>query len=440
MNTPTQLPVTVLSGFLGAGKTTVLNHILNNREGLRVAVIVNDMSEINIDAQLVQGSAALSRVDERLVELSNGCICCTLRDDLLHEVAQLAREGRFDYLLIEASGMSEPLPIATTFALPDAAGRVLGEIARLDTTVTVVDAAHWLETYQSTQGGSSSNGNGSGEQDAIPLAALLVEQVEFADVIIINKIDIATAAQIAQLEGLLRRLNGNARILKASYGQVPVSDLLNTGAFDFDRVSLIPTWTNAGQHADGHIHDHAHDVHAHIGEYGVSSFVFRARRPFHPARLADFIQGDLMDDVLRSKGTIWLATRPEDTILWSQAGSELVLDLVGTWWADTPLDDWPDDPTERATITAVWHESIGDRRQELVFIGLHMDHAPMIAALEACLLTDAELDAGPDAWRDYEDPFPEWDYAFEDGTDDDTLLFLPPDLLARLDDNNNEDN
>lgn len=439
LNTQTQLPVTVLSGFLGSGKTTVLNHILNNREGLRVAVIVNDMSEVNIDAQLVQGNAALSRVDERLVEMSNGCICCTLRDDLLQEVAQLAREGRFDYLLIEASGMSEPLPIATTFTLPDAAGNALGEIARLDTTVTVVDAAHWLSNYQENQ----DNGSGDHESDDIPLAALLVEQVEFADVIVINKIDIASEEQIAQLESLLRRLNGNARILKTTFGQVPVSDLLNTGAFDFDRVSLIPTWTDADQHEDAHDHDHTHehdhdhahdhDVNAHIGEYGVSSFVFRARRPFHPLRLSEFIQGDLMDTVLRSKGTIWLATRPEDTILWSQAGTELVFDLVGTWWADTPVDDWPDDPDERATITNVWEDPHGDRRQELVFIGLHMEHAPMIAELDACLLTDQELAAGIDTWLDFEDPFPEWEGYPYDDEDEDGLLFLSPDLLARLD-------
>ncbi len=390
-----KLPVTVLAGFLGAGKTTVLNHILNNREGLRVAVIVNDMSEVNIDAQLVQGSAALSRLEERLVELTNGCICCTLRDDLLEEVARLAREGRFDYLLIEASGMSEPLPIALIFTLADAAGQALSAIARLDTTVTVVDAAQWLKLYRSHQSADPA------DPQAPSLATLLAEQVEFADVIVVNKTDLATPEQLAQLESVLRRLNSGARLLRAQYGRVPIAELLNTRAFDFDRVSLIPTWTDAEHHE--------HADHDHVAEYGVSSFVFRARRPFHPARLADFVQSDLMDAVLRSKGTIWLASRPQDTILWSQAGDELALELVGTWWADTPRDAWPQDPAERATIEAAWQAPYGDRRQELVFIGLHMPHAPIVARLEACLLTDEELALGPEGWRAFEDPFPAWE-------------------------------
>ncbi|MCD4685920.1 MAG: GTP-binding protein [Anaerolineae bacterium] len=437
-----QLPVTVLSGFLGAGKTTVLNYILNNRAGLRVAVIVNDMSEINIDAQLVQGGAALSRVDERLVEMTNGCICCTLRDDLLHEVAKLAREGRFDYLLIEASGMSEPLPIATTFALPDeSGGRALSSIARLDTTVTVADAAQWMTQYTAYQRDDATDADEDGD---IPLATLLIEQVEFADVIIINKIDLATEAQVGQLEHVLRRLNGRARILKATRGQVPVEAMLNTGAFDFGYVSLIPTWTDAAQHDHAHDHDHdhgghAHDVQAHIGEYGVSSFVFRARRPFHPARLSDFVQSDLMDAVLRSKGTLWLATRPGDTILWSQAGDELTLDLVGTWWADTPRDDWPDDAEERATISAVWQDPHGDRRQELVFIGLHMDHAAITAQLNACLLTNAEITQGRAVWADYDDPFPAWDDDMFGTEDDELALFISPAMLDRLHDNDEDE-
>ncbi|HML24175.1 MAG TPA: GTP-binding protein [Aggregatilinea sp.] len=395
---PEQLPVTVLSGFLGAGKTTVLNHILNNREGLRVAVIVNDMSEINVDAQLIRGEGSLSRVDEKLVELTNGCICCSLREDLLEEVARLAREGRFDYLLIEASGVSEPMPIAATFTFPDGMGRALSDFARLDTTVTVVSASNWLKDYQSRED-VQDRGLGMNPDDDRSIVDLLVEQVEFADVIVMNKIDLASPDEIARLESVLRRLNPDARILRAEYGQIPLDAVLNTGAFDFDRATALPLVLADAGH-----------THADTDEYGISSVAFRARRPFHPERLDDLIQGDLFDPILRSKGTIWLASRPEDVILWSQAGDQLELELLGTWWADTPRDEWPDDPEERAEIEAGWHESVGDRRQELVFIGLHLDRASLYPALEACLLTEAEMALGPDGWAEsFDDPFPEWE-------------------------------
>lgn len=433
MNQPTErLPVTVLAGFLGAGKTTVLNHILNNRAGRRVAVIVNDMSEVNIDAQLVRGEAALSRVDEKLVELSNGCICCALRDDLLTEVAALAREGRFDYLLIEASGVAEPLPIAATFTFPDDMGRALSDIARLDTTVTVVDGAQFLRDYQShdeLRDRNLSTGDAADAERSI--VDLLTEQVEFADVIVINKTDLVAADDLARLETFLRRLNGDAHMVQTAFGRVPLDAVLNTDRFDFDRASSISLWvtgmteTHSAAHGDHTHHDHHHHHTEQGEEYGISSLVFRARRPFHPERLYALAESDAFDPVLRSKGTIWLASRAADAILWSQAGDVLTLDLIGTWWADTPRAEWPDDPDERAFINAAWNDTTGDRRQELVIIGLHMESAPIRAALEAALLTDDELAAGPDAWADYDDPFPDWAEDFGD----DMSLFLSDDLL-----------
>ncbi len=397
---PERLPVTVLSGFLGSGKTTVLNHILNNRAGLRVAVIVNDMSEVNIDAQLVRGGATLSRVDEQLVAMTNGCICCTLREDLLQEVARLAREDRFDYLLIEATGVAEPLPIAVTFTFPDGMGRALGEIARLDTTVTVVDAAHWLNDYLSREE-LQQRGLDMSSSDDRSLVDLLVEQVEFADVLILNKIDLVEPEALGQLEQFLRHLNPQARLLRTDHGQIPPRAILNTHSFDFERAASIPTWL---QEIDT---PHTPETET----YGIGSFVFRARRPFHPERLDDLVQSDLLDAVLRSKGSIWLASRCEDIILWSQAGDQLELDLIGTWWADTPRDAWPEDTEELATIQADWQEPFGDRKQELVLIGLEMPEEALRAALESCLLADAEIALGRDAWAEFDDPFPDWEDA-----------------------------
>ncbi|MBN2303351.1 MAG: GTP-binding protein [Anaerolineae bacterium] len=440
-----KLPVTVLSGFLGAGKTTMLNHILQNREGLRVAVIVNDMSEVNVDAQLVRGGkTALSRLNDRVVEMTNGCICCTLRQDLLAEIARLAREGRFDYLLIETTGIAEPLPVALTFMLPDDMGRTLDEIARLDTTVTVVDSAQWLRDYQSHQELGDRN-MVDGDDAERSIADLLVEQVEFADVIVLNKTDLASADDLARLDSFLRRLNPNARLIRAEQGRVPLDQVLNTGLFNFENTASISQWlddagTDQGGEHDHHDHhpDHTHDGdqdhdhhhdHHHADAYGIGSFVFRARRPFHSVRLADFMESDLMDAVLRSKGHVWLATRAQDAILWSQAGDTLMFDLIGTWWADTPRDEWPDDPAERAQIDATWNADTGDRRQELVFIGQHMDESAIRAALNVCLLTDAEHAPGPAGWATFEDPFPAWDDDLDDDSPDDGDLAGGPGLI-----------
>ena len=397
--TKPKLPVTVLSGFLGAGKTTVLSHVLNNRQGKKVAVIVNDMSDINIDAAMIKNDVSLNHSQEKLVEMSNGCICCTLREDLLLEVGRLANEGTFDYLLIESTGISEPLPVAETFTFADEDGVSLGDIAKLDTMVTVVDAVNFIKDYDEAKY-LAETGESLGEEDERTVADLLIDQVEFADVILISKTDLIDNDALKRLEAILKSLNTTAKIIPISKGQIAIEEVMGTQLFNFDKAQRAPGWLKEmrGEHIP------------ESEEYGIGSFSYSARRPFYPEKIYQFFHNSSdFGKLLRSKGYFWLASRPQCAGHWNQAGGIAHYGYGGMFWMAVPKSQWPTELDDLKSIEEQWVEPFGDMRQELVFIGQNLDKAAITVALDACLLNDEDLCRGQAYWSSLSDPFPRWE-------------------------------
>ncbi|MDQ0724584.1 G3E family GTPase [Paenibacillus sp. W4I10] len=391
--TQKQVPVTVLSGYLGSGKTTVLNHVLNNRQGLKVAVIVNDMSEVNIDAALVKGEATLSRTEEKLVELSNGCICCTLRDDLMQEIEKLVNEGKYDYILIESTGISEPVPVAQTFTYADEeSGIDLTSLARLDCLVTVVDANRFWHDFGSGQSLLDRN-QATGDEDTRDVVDLLIDQIETCDVLLLNKCDLVDDTELNKLEGIIRKLQPNAKIIRTQNGQVNPSEILNTGRFDFEKVSMSAGWIQE-------LEKESHTPETE--EYGIGSFVYRRRKPFHPSRLAEFMSY-WPEEVVRAKGLVWLAAEGDVAASLSQAGPSIQFGPAGHWVAALPETDKEEILRNEPDVLEKWDAQWGDRQTELVMIGIDMERASIEDELDQCLLSDEEMLAD---WGHFDNPLP----------------------------------